>query len=138
MSRYISENVRLEVATRANFKCEYCLVHEEDLFFTYQVDHIVSIKHGGENNISNFAYACSVCNQFKGTDLGTYLPGINRLIRLFNPRRDKWSKHFTISDGIIISKTLIGEATIKILSLNQPDRVLLRQVLVQAGRYPSA
>lgn len=135
MSRSISENLRLEVATRAQFRCEYCLVHEEDMFFTYQVDHIISIKHVGVNDSNNLAYACSVCNQFKGTDLGTYLPGSNRLVRLFNPRQDKWSKHFYISNGEILFKTRIGEATVKILNLNLPDRVTLRQVLMQIGRY---
>jgi len=136
MKRYISEYLRLEVATRAQFKCEYCLVQEEDMFFTYQVDHIISIKHGGSNEIDNLAYACSACNQSKGTDLGTYLPGSNRLIRLFNPRRDRWSAHFAISDGEISPKTKIGEATVKILGLNHPDRIMLRQALIAAGRYP--
>lgn len=135
MSRYISETLRLEVATRANFRCEYCLVHEEDMFFPYQIDHIISIKHGGANDLDNFAYACSLCNQHKGTDLGTYLPDSNRLIRLFHPRRDKWAQHFFVSNGEILGKTRIGEATVKILGLNHPDRVMLRQVLIQTGRY---
>ncbi len=136
MRRYVSENLRLKVATRAQFKCEYCLVQEEDMFFTYQVDHIISIKHGGSNEIENLAYACSACNQSKGTDLGTYLPDGNRLIRLFNPRRDRWNAHFTISDGEILPKTKIGEATVKILGLNDSDRIMLRQALIAAGRYP--
>lgn len=136
MSRYISENLRLEVANKAQFKCEYCLVQEEDMFFTYQVDHIISIKHGESNAPDNLAYACSACNQLKDKNLETYLPGGNRLIRLFNPRRDKWDSHFSISDGEILSKTTIGEATVKVLGLNHPDRIMLRQTLITAGRYP--
>jgi hypothetical protein len=31
----ISEHLRLEVAQRAERRCEYCLIHEEDAGFTH-------------------------------------------------------------------------------------------------------
>lgn len=93
--RYVSNTIRLAVASRANYCCEYCLIAEADLVYVFQLDHIISLKHGGSSEIDNFAYACSSCNQAKGSDLGTYLPGSKRLIRLFHPRRDRWQQHLT-------------------------------------------
>jgi 5-methylcytosine-specific restriction endonuclease McrA len=135
MNRYISEKLRLDVALSANFRCEYCKIHEDDLFYSFQIDHIISIKHGGETLIDNLAYSCSMCNQNKGSNLGTYLTDSKRLIRLFNPRKDSWNVHFEVNQGEIIGRTRIGLATIKVLDLNNPDRIILRQELILDGRY---
>jgi HNH endonuclease len=136
MNRYIPDYLRKLVANRALHRCEYCHIHEEDLFFVYQIDHIISLKHEGLTEANNLAYACSMCNQNKGTDLGTYITGSKRLVRLFNPRKDKWIEHFEVQDGEIIAKTRIAIATIKVLDLNNIDRVILRQGLISIGRYP--
>jgi hypothetical protein len=135
MSRNISENIRLLVATRAGFCCEYCKIHELDLHFAYHIDHILSVKHGGDLTLMNLAYACSMCNQNKGSDLGTYINNNRRLTRFFNPRTDKWNAHFEAINGEIIPKTNIAIATIKILDLNHPDRIILRRVLTEIGSY---
>lgn len=127
---------RAIVAKRAGFRCEYCRVHQNDMVFTFQADHIVSRKHGGLTVIENLANACSVCNQNKSSDLGTYLPGSNRLVRLFNPRKDVWRKHFKAVNGEIIPLTKIGTATVKVLDLNDADRINLRRLLTIQGRYP--
>jgi 5-methylcytosine-specific restriction endonuclease McrA len=62
MSRYISEDIRRIVAARADFRCEYCKMPEEHAFFTFYLDHIMSIKHGGQTTLENLAYACAYCN----------------------------------------------------------------------------
>lgn len=133
---YLSEQLRELVERRANYRCEYCLVHEDDMFWRYHIDHIISQKHDGTSEENNLAYCCSVCNQHKGSNLGTYLPDSQRLIRLFNPRKDKWVAHFEIMEGKITAKTKIGAATIKVLNLNDIDRILLRQSLIEENRYP--
>ena len=76
-----------------------------------------------------------MCNQNKGTDLGTYLPDYKRLVRLFNPRKDSWNSNFEVHNGVFIGKTNIGLATIKVLDLNNIDRIILRQTLIEAERY---
>ena len=43
----VSDDLRRQVAARAYRVCEYCLVHEDDLFNACEVDHVISIKHGG-------------------------------------------------------------------------------------------
>lgn len=69
MTGDISEALRAEVARRAGEGCEYCLIHELEVGFPHQVDHIVSRKHGGESTSDNLAYAYVICNRYKGTDI---------------------------------------------------------------------
>lgn len=96
MSRYVPDSLRVMVAKRAGFRCEYCKIAEQFSFFSFHVEHIISIKHGGQTIESNLAYACSICNYNKGTDIATILPNITHPVRLYNPRIDKWEEHFSI------------------------------------------
>ena len=137
MSRNIPEKLRSLVEKRAGHVCEYCLVHQDDLIFGCQIDHILSLKHGGATHPDNLAYSCLPDNVNKGSDIGTVLLPGKKLTRFFNPRTDKWAEHFTLSDGLILPKTKIGEATVKIFQFNAPERVLRRQLLISAGKYPN-
>jgi hypothetical protein len=137
MKERISELIRRQVAERAECRCEYCLMPEKFLATVFHIDHIRSRKHGGKTILINLAYACPHCNQNKGSDIATFLDDTNELtIRFFNPRKDRWQEHFEVNYGEILSKTPIGEATIKILDFNQPERIMLRQVLIDIGEYP--
>lgn len=127
MSRYIADSLKKQVIDRANYRCEYCLQPDLFAYISHQIDHIISIKHGGENNLDNLAYACFQCNVNKGSDIGTVLLPDRTLIRLYNPRIDYWHDHFEIENGVIYAKTPIGQATIKILDFNDVDRILERQ-----------
>ena len=71
MARDIDESARLLVIERARRRCEYCLVHEDNAGFPHQIDHIISRKHGGSSGIGNLAYACILCNRYKGTDIAS-------------------------------------------------------------------
>jgi HNH endonuclease len=126
MSRYIAENIRFQVIERAKHICEYCLLSDDDVFFSHQIDHIIRLKHGGNNHIDNLAYACFPCNNAKGSNVGTVLLPDMTFIRLYNPRVDNWHEHFEIFEGKIYSKTIIGEATIKVLNMNDLDRIIER------------
>ncbi len=138
MSRsYISEKLRQQVVNRADFLCEYCLIYEGDTFLGCQVDHIISLKHGGTTEANNLAFACTYCNRNKGSDLGSISQQIRELVRFFNPRIDRWSEHFQLQGARVEPKTPIGEVTAKILGFNDPDRILERQSLINVGRYPT-
>lgn len=67
---YINGELRRLVAQRAGYSCEYCLIAEENTP-SCQVDHIISVKHGGDSTAENLCYACLFCNLQKGTDLGS-------------------------------------------------------------------
>ncbi len=126
MSRYIPESLRQFVTQRAEYRCEYCHSTSDEVFFPFQIDHIISLKHGGSTTADNLAYACFVCNNAKGSDIGTILFPDNRFTRLFNPRTDKWHEHFVVENGVFYSDTLIGKATIKVLNLNDIERIIER------------
>jgi hypothetical protein len=66
------------------------------------------------------------CNNSKGSDIGTILLPDKIFIRLFNPREDTWHDHFEIEYGVIYAKTDITKATIKVLKMNEIDRIIVR------------
>jgi hypothetical protein len=136
MNKPISDSIRKEVGERAKYCCEYCHVSEEDMYFSPEVDHIISLKHGGDNTIDNLAYACFYCNRHKGSDIGTQLEGQKDLIRFFNPRVDSWQEHFQHIGPEIFPISKKGEATVKILQLNHYQRIEERVLLIKVGRYP--
>lgn len=137
MSSYVSDALRELVARRADHLCEYCLIHEEDTYLGCQVDHIISVKHGGPTRIENLAYACAFCNRSKGSDVASIIIETGQLVRFYNPRTDRWADHFEL-DGILIRPlTEVGEATARILGFNDDERLLEREELVSLGRYPS-
>jgi hypothetical protein len=138
MSGYIPATLRRLVSSRAKGHCEYCLIHEDDTFFGCQIEHIISEKHGGPTAEDNLAYACVFCNRYKGSDIASLSPA-GKLVRLYNPRTDHWSRHFQLSpDGITILATdEIGQVTVSLLELNHPDRLIERKTLRAIGRYPA-
>ncbi|MFN8444810.1 MAG: HNH endonuclease signature motif containing protein [Caldilineaceae bacterium] len=133
---YISTRLRQLVIERARHSCEYCLLHEDYTTFSHEVDHIFALKHGGRNELSNFAYACAQCNRFKGSDLSSLDPIIDEIVLLFNPRINSWFDHFDFDGPLIRPHSSIGRATEKLLQFNQIDRVLLRKELLIDSRYP--
>ena len=137
MSSRISSETRQIVAARANYVCEYCLIAEEDAYFRFQVEHIISRKHGGSSELENLALACVFCNRYKGSDIASLIPETNKLIRFYNPRVDRWNEHFRLNGVVIEPLTEIGEATVRILQMNHDDQILERQGLSRRGRYPS-
>ena len=49
------------------------------------------------------------------------------LKRLFHPRTDRWDDHFAIEEGEVRGLSAIGNATVSLLNMNDPDRVELRR-----------
>lgn len=116
--------------------CEYCLIAEADTFYGCEVDHIISLKHGGSTEPGNLAYACVLCNRAKGSDVGSIATS-GEFTRFFNPRTDRWSEYFRIEGATIRPLTPIGEVTARILSFNESARIHEREELMRFGRYPS-
>jgi hypothetical protein len=136
MADAISPQLRRETRARAGGRCEYCLMAEALLVWGCEVDHIISRKHGGTSEPSNLALSCARCNRAKGTDIGSVHPESEELVRLFNPRRDRWDEHFRIDGPRIVGLTLIGQVTVSLLQFNQDERLLERDLLQRAGKYP--
>jgi hypothetical protein len=128
---YIPAPLRRTVRERADNRCEYCRIHEEDTEFGCEVDHIISEKHLGKTNLDNLALACFFCNRNKGSDLGSVRSSDDpTLIRFFNPRTDVWEDHFAFDTRMyVVPKTDIGRVTARIFGFNAENRLLERQAL---------
>ena len=126
----IPGHLKKAIADRAEGRCEYCHVRQEHIEYPFHLDHIISLKHGGQTTKDNLAYTCPDCNYNKGYNLGTFLnPPERDFVPLFHPRLDRWEEHFKEIDGLILPLTPIGEATVRILLLNAPERIILRREL---------
>jgi hypothetical protein len=133
---YIPKALRRFVRTRTDHCCEYCRFREDATLFSFEMEHIVSEKHGGETAKGNLALACPYCNRFKGTDLVSIDPETGLLTPFFNPRQQIWADHFALlGNGTIQPLTAEGRVTAIILQFNEPSRVDERHRLQQIGMY---
>lgn len=133
----IPERLRRQVQERARGRCEYCLVHESDMYYPYEADHVIAEKHGGPASLDNLAWACLYCNRFKGTDLASLDPDSQKVVFLFHPREQRWNRHFRLNVARIEGITASGRATVALLRLNDPERVTFRLRLIELGYYPT-
>jgi HNH endonuclease len=130
-------STRERVLGRAGWRCEYCRIHQNDEpFYRLHIDHIVPKQHGGIDDPDNLALACHHDNEHKGTNLSGVDSETGKVVRLFHPRRQRWSRHFRFEGPVIVGRTQCGRATVTVLALNAPDRVELRAALIAAGEFP--
>lgn len=124
-----------EVRHRAGGRCEYCHFPMEHASLPLEVEHVIPQKHEGTTEAGNLAFACFYCNRYKGPNLaGSMRPG-GSLTRLFHPRLDAWSEHFEWQESLLFARSEIGAVTIKVLRINQPNAVAIRQLLIQEGLW---
>jgi len=132
----IAAALREAVARRADRRCEYCLIHESDAGYSHQIDHVVSRKHGGSSEAGNLAYSCFLCNRFKGADVASVDLATGIIVRLFNPRQDRWGDHFRLEGEVIKPLSDVAAVTIRLLRMNAPERIAERDLLQRLGTYP--
>ena len=133
----IPERLRRQVQERAQGWCEYCLIHESDMYYPHEADHVIAEKHGGATSLENLAWACFYCNRFKGSDLASVDPISNKVVFLFHPREQRWDRHFRLNGGRIEGITARGRATVVLLHLNDAERVAYRLGLIDIGHFPA-
>ena len=51
----------------------------------------------------------------------------NAVVHLFHPRIDDWNEHFELVEGTVVGLTPKGRATVRLLCMNAPRRVQLRE-----------
>ena len=95
----------------------------------FHIEHIIPRQHAGTDGAENLALACPDCNFAKGPNLTGVEPGIHRVVRLFNPRRDKWTEHFALDGALVVGKTPVGRATVSLLRMNDAQRLRVRALL---------
>lgn len=65
--KQISPKKRFEVFERDGFTCQYCGMRPDEDDVVLNVDHIISIKDGGTNDLENLITSCFGCNIGKGS-----------------------------------------------------------------------
>jgi hypothetical protein len=126
------------VREQAHHRCGYCRSSQQYVLGLLEIDHIIPKARGGTDDEENLWLACRMCNGFKGTQAYARDPISGRRVRVFNPRRQRWPRHFMWSeDGTrLIGRTACGRATVVALQLNHVMAVLVRREWVSAGWHP--
>ncbi len=126
------------VAARANFHCEYCQCPKNFVPVPFRSDHIVPESKGGSSDWENLAFACDACNGSKHKKVSAIDPLTGVETRLFHPRKDSWSAHFTWSNDFLLIEgiTPVGRATVEALQMNRNDLVNLRGMLKAFKWHP--
>jgi hypothetical protein len=106
------------VRERARYCCEYCLLPERYSSAPFEFDHVIAQQHRGRTVASNLAFVCFADNHYKGPNLAGIDPKTDRRTWLFNPRRQKWSRHFRWDGPVLVERTAVGRATIAVLQIN--------------------
>lgn len=133
---YVPAAIRRFTVERAHQCCEYCLLHQDDAEAPHQIDHLISIKHGGQTITENLALACQLCNRYKGSDVTAIDPLYGEILPVFNPRTQTWNEHFDLVGARLVGLTATGRATVGLLRLNDAARLIDRQALIDVRRYP--
>ena len=124
------------VFKRAKGRCEYWRIPQTYDELPFQIDHIIAKQHQGMTTMDNLALCCFLDNHYKRPNIAGYDETKARVVRLYVPRRDQWSRNFSWNRPVIEGKTPIGRATVKVLKMNLDSRVALRQSLIDEGVFP--
>ena len=126
----IDAATRKLVWTRAGGCCEYCRLHQyEEPIFALHIEHLTPRQHLGSDDATNLALACHYCNTHKGPNLTAIDPQTGQMVELFRPRKHNWHEHFSFRGAVVIGTSAIGRATVRLLRMNDENRVDLRSVV---------
>ncbi len=124
------------VHSRARERCEYCHLPESaQPFVRFHLEHVIPSKHGGSDDLDNRCLACERCNLFKGPNLTGIDPETGNIERLFDPRRFLWHEHIEFKGPLIFGLTAVGRTTVRVLAMNEGQRVQLRADLIARGEF---
>ena len=70
----------------------------------------------------------------KGPNLTGIDPETGEIVPLFHPRDHLWEEHLRWSEATIVGLTAIGRTTIRVLNMNEEQRVRLRTMLKRYGQ----
>lgn len=136
--RRLSRRTKGRIAKVAQHRCGYYHTREAISGIPLTIEHILPESVGGTSEVENLWLACRPCNEFKGAQTHARDPLTGRRVRLFNPRKQLWTRHFDWSaDGTqITGKTVCGRATVTALQMNHATIVTARRHWVVAGWHP--
>jgi 5-methylcytosine-specific restriction endonuclease McrA len=123
------------VSSRAHHACEYCHAPEIVFNLPFEVEHITPQSLGGITTEDNLALSCRSCNLYKSDYVSAEDELTQQDARLFNPRRDVWNEHFSLTEetGEIKGLTASGRATVSRLRINSPAQTEARKQWLRFG-----
>jgi hypothetical protein len=130
--------LRRRVRDRAGNRCEYCQHPASYSCAPFVCEHVVPRVCGAGSTLAELAWACPACNGHKYAKTHARDPQTGRSVPLFNPRRQRWSRHFAWGADFLVIEglTATGRATVETLHLNCPALVNLRRALRAVGEHP--
>jgi hypothetical protein len=131
----LEPSLNAHVRERAGHACEYCLLPESLYDARFQIDHIIAQQHGGKTVAGNLCLACPRCNASKGPNVASVDAVSGKIVKLYNPRRHKWSAHFRWEGARLEGRTAIGRVTIHVLAINRTSSLVMREVLIDEGVF---
>jgi hypothetical protein len=134
----IPRAVRRQVRDRAGDRCEYCRHPASYSCAPFVCEHVRPRVLGAGSTAEELAWACPACNGHKYDKTRSRDPQTGRIVPLFNPRRQRWSRHFAWRTDFlqIEGRTATGRATVAALHLNGPALINLRRALRTVGAHP--
>ena len=125
-----------QAEARAGERCEYCRMHQSLQGATFHVEHIVPSSRGGKTELENLSWACPGCNLHKSDRVEAVDPDTGAVVPLFTPRTDRWPEHFQFEGYQLVGLTPVGRATVHLLNLNHPLRLLIRRAEELFSLFP--
>jgi hypothetical protein len=138
MSDYLSDELKARIRSQAGNRCGYCRSHQQYVWGTLEIEHMLPKALGGSNEEANLWLACRPCNGYKSAQTHAIDPVTEQNVPLYNPRQQKWTEHFAWSnDGInVLGLTACGRATVRALQLNNSFALTVRRSWVAVGWHP--
>lgn len=134
----ISKELDSKIRLLAKNRCGYCLVPQKLVSYKLEIEHIYPKGKGGGDEEENLWLACRQCNLNKGMKTHGFDAISLKRVKIFNPRKQIWSKHFAWSKDKtqIIGKTNCGRATVSALLLNSDLQKTAREFWKLTGIFP--
>ena len=125
-----------KVRQRAGHRCEYCQMCQSLQGANFHIEHILPRVHGGKTIQANLALACPGCNLHKADRTSAKDPTTGEMVPMFHPRHDVWDDHFDWDGVQLKALSSSGRATVRLLQLNHPRRLLIRRAESRFGLFP--
>ena len=132
----MTRNLAGAVSRRAGGRCEYCHLPDAVCPWPFHTDHIIARQHGGTTVLENLALACLHCNRHKGPNIAGSDPLTGEVIRLFHPKAGSLDRPFRVARSHSHGKDGHRRVTIRVLLINDPDFVAVREPLMQERAFP--
>jgi hypothetical protein len=134
----VSRELSLAVQQRAEWRCQYCQMHQRLQGATFHIEHVIPLGQGGASDLENLVLACPGCNLHKADRTRAVDPMTGSRVQLFHPLRHIWSEHFQFQGYRIEGLTAAGRATVGALNFNHPRRLSIRAAEETFGLFPPA